>query len=67
MEIFGYILVFLAAMLCWAVGIALTSFALSEMKTDKNLWDKMISACGILLGMILITFGLFLFTCMFYD
>lgn len=43
MEIFGYILVFLAAMLCWAVGIALTSFALSEMKTDKNLWDKMIS------------------------
>jgi|688.fasta_scaffold293350_2 hypothetical protein len=68
MEAFGYILIFLAALLSASAGFSLVSYAYNEMKTDKTLSAKTLSLCGLIMGLMLITIGLGMISgAVFYD
>jgi hypothetical protein len=68
MEVFGYILIGLSSFLSGAAGLALVSFAYNEIKTDKTLSGKMLSSCGVIMGLMFITIGLgMVFGAVFYD
>jgi hypothetical protein len=68
MEAFGYMLIFLAALLSSSAGFSLVSYAYNEMKTDKTLSGKMLSSCGVIMGLIFITIGLgMVFGAIFYG
>ena len=68
MEAFGYMLIFLSSFLSGAAGLALVSYAYNEMKTEKTLSGKMLSSCGVMMGLMFITIGLgMIFGAVFYD